>query len=130
MFVDVENDPLTLAEGAKDRAVESTRLEVDLGSIVIPNDDSGSRHGVVQLDDALHSLDLLHLPGSNAGRADTGTAGVRPMLDTDHLDVGEPAPVIALVREADGASVAWLLTAHFTAVGHTGSNLAGGGTSQ
>jgi hypothetical protein len=53
VFHRVEDDPLALAEGAEDGALEGPGAKVDLGPVDVTYDDAHPRHRVVGLDDTL-----------------------------------------------------------------------------
>jgi len=119
-FDDIEDYPLALSECPENRPTQRTGLEVDLGLIIVSDDDPGTSNGIVCFHDSLghRRLGLFDLAGANAGGADPGSTCVRTVLDANSLDIGQPATVVAFVREADGLAVAWLLAADFTAIRH------------
>ena len=56
-------ETLALAEGAEDRSLEGTGTEVDLGAIVVTDDDPGAGDRVVGLDHTLqHAQAFSTLP--------------------------------------------------------------------
>lgn len=115
----VEDDPLALTETAEKRSLERAGAQVDLGSVGVTNDDSGTGDRVVGLDDSLvHWSGLDDLAGTDARSTDPCSTGVGSVLDPDSLDIGEPATVVAFVREAHAFSVTWFLAADFAAIRH------------
>jgi hypothetical protein len=120
VFVDVEENSLSLAQHAKHRAVERARTKVDLGAVIITHDDPYSGSRVVDLDDPLHALDLLDFAGFDARGAYSDTPRIAAVPHADALDVGEPPAAGAFVREADLFPEPRLLAADFTPVCHVG----------
>ena len=63
LFDGVEDEALTLAEGAEDGSLERAGTEVDLGAIVVTDDDPDAGHRVVDLDHTLqHAQAFSTLP--------------------------------------------------------------------
>src|SRR5262249_13083105 len=56
--VEVEDDPLALAEHAQHRALEGVGAQVVVGEVGVAGDDAVAGDGVVGLDDALHARRL------------------------------------------------------------------------
>src|SRR5579864_6652845 len=59
LLVEVEDDPLTLAQHAEYGPLERARGEVDVGPVGVAHDDALTGARVVGLDDALHARCLL-----------------------------------------------------------------------
>ena len=53
-LLSVEDDPLALTQGAEGAAFERSGLEVNLSTVIVPNNDSDTGSRVVGLDHALH----------------------------------------------------------------------------
>ncbi len=89
--VEVELDPLALPQHAKDRAIERTIGEVDLGEVGFVDQDSVAGSRVVALDDALH--------------------GPEPYLHRGHADDVGPVPSVAVpVNVLDAATLRAAIT--------------------
>jgi hypothetical protein len=115
-----EDHPLALAERAEQGSLERAGSEKDLAAVVISYDDADTGTRVVGLDYALHgrALGFLDLAGFETGGAHPRPPGVGAVLDTDPLNIWDPASAGALVGEAHLLPVPGLFATDFTTVGH------------
>jgi hypothetical protein len=116
VFIGIEDHSLSLAEHSEHRTFERTGAEVDLGAVVVTQDDSDPGSRVVDLDDPLHELDLLDFAGLDTRSAHPDASGVAAVLHTHALDIGKPPAAGAFVGEADLLAEPRFLAADFTPV--------------